>query len=116
MKQQITVEQLKELSEEKQKELRYWLIPRHCQPTSVDQEGCLFPPLHDVHYLPTIGLMIEFLDEHESFKTQSLRDAIITNKPHDDGWIELLHVEEWCDALWEACKDKIKNWSLTSSQ
>lgn len=109
MKNQITVKQFKELTDDLQDKLRYWLIEHHCPPSFVEQEGCLQPAPLNTYYLPNIGLMIEFLGENSNGIEMRMDDSSLV-------W----YVEVWersfskdgdgtilCDNLWEAVKEKL---------
>lgn len=89
MKQNITISQLYELSEENIDRLKIW----------VDEKKYFYPSQDP---LLSIGQMIEFLDEHTFFN-----DRQITRS--DRGWsfdflpfkfFSMEPIKELCDALW----------------
>lgn len=119
MKQWITIEQLRELSEEEQKILRYWLIEHHASPFFVDAfESCLTPIPQNTEYLPNIGQMIEFLDEHEpslKIKGRRMTKSFLVDVPDNtmvwdiEGNQSTIDDEiNLCDALWEAVKEVLE--------
>lgn len=85
MRQNITREQWEELSEEKQKVLKNYLMEKEV--LAILKSG--YPYLN-------IGQMIEFLDQDE------LNECLFSI-----GGVQ--EKENFCDALWEAVKYKLKN-------
>jgi hypothetical protein len=109
MKQNITTEQLNELSQDAKEKLYIALFPDMIEDENRKIVG--FRQIIDINpeYLD-IGRLIEFLDEN----IVNSNIDICQHKPYDDGWfwsvttkIENKDTEspELCDALWEACKE-----------
>jgi hypothetical protein len=88
MKQHITSDQWKEISE-KQRDIMI-------------DEWIFNHPL-EVFSLPTIGQMIEFLDEHNEFF--ALEKLTVFSFVLNDGENGGIVNKEPCDALWEAVKE-----------
>ena len=129
MKQFITIDQLSELSDQAKQRLGEWI---HRNPSFVpldlplkDQSYQVIwtepkTPNNKTYWLPllSIGQMIEFLDNHNSYE--------VLGEPYDGGFIckgyrgehirwevtpsgkafpERYVAEELCDSLWEAVKE-----------
>lgn len=106
MKQQITVEQMMELSQSAKKKYRK-LFPAPSEITYADIHGCQtirrFRTKEHVA-LVSIGQMIEFLEEKSHF-------VIIGKKQDYDVYtfpMVVLKNKELCDALWEAVKEVLE--------
>lgn len=100
MKQRITIEQLKELPEEKLG--HYMAIIGY----KTNQVGVTFNDIEGME-LASIGQMIEFLDKH--IKDRSIHNFFYRT---DGGAWELSdrfknqkHYDDLCDLLWEAVKE-----------
>jgi len=88
MKQQITVEQLNECS--KPRKLATWMDKRH------------------YGLLPTIGQMIEFLDENTKHEFHIFRRLVDWKIIYEDLYYGKILGEELCDSLWKAVKEKLE--------
>lgn len=111
MKQHITIEQLNELSPKAKEKLRQWLgDPRKLatRENPNEEEKMILDNYLDLPLL-SIGLMIEFLDEHD----YNWHDDAFTDDGGvgDDNWEEFWvrrKDRELCDALFEAVKQVLE--------
>ena len=135
MKQHITTEQLNELSKKGKERLGKWWKPKwgdritSIEKISSEKEihslgfityynaaGFMVefkkPPFSaykdkaDLSPLLSIGQMIEFLDGKSIDKHYTALNIIIFEQ--GVGGTILLPTEQWCDALWEAVKEKLE--------
>lgn len=104
MKQKITKEQFEEISKKEQKTLMAWANEKQYyifgtgyrwNEATGKSDYVGLPP-----FLIDIGQMVEFLDEHNG----STWGALIYG--YDDFFKP---VDQWCDALWGAVKQILKN-------
>ena len=126
MKQNITPEQLNELSDKGKEKLRKWWIPRRGDivygnspveenrlislvAENVDEKGIsdnesyVWIPKEKGLPLLSIGQMIEFLDE-DADSLMNMGDHWIVYDRKNDSLFKV----ELADALWEACKEVLK--------
>ena len=117
MKQFITIDQLKELSDQAKQRLGEWI---HRNPSFVpldlplkDQSYQVIwtepkTPNNKTYWLPllSIGQMIEFLDEHNR-GYESMNIIPLINDIKKD-YIDVKPVDDWCDSLWEAVKEVLE--------
>lgn len=116
MKQNITSEQLNELSEKGKDRLSEWWtshyygkeLPENVECSAYDTEAYISSPLceYGVEPLLSIGQMIEFLSDHDrdwhyEIEQWGLNDVC-----------EMPDVEELCDSLWEAVKEVLEDGSV----
>ena len=100
MKQNITVEQLNELSAKGKEKLRKW-----CEEKDYgDYIRSNGPNTRELELpLLSIGQMIEFLDEHKrKLRVSAVFQSWELGKSGGGGDVNP------CDALWEACKETLK--------
>lgn len=90
MKQKIVTDQYAELNEKEMEILRNWCESRGYHPASV-----------------RIGEMIEFIGNGLEITVYNDGSAGVT--AIDPTWKSLSGESNLCDALWEACKEKLKN-------
>lgn len=132
MKQNITSEQLEELSPKAKEKLREWWKPQEhdlyfdgeINTWEQDMDGCIAfddvkkatalggdekPEWDKAYPLLSIGQMIEFLDEHKEIV--DIQPAIHFTQKQGDGDFRTIigkticwHNNELCDALWESVK------------
>jgi hypothetical protein len=103
MKQHITLDQLNELSEEEKKKLSDWNLN-----WNPDNEVMMtWVKCGDNLCLPllSIGQMIEFIGNRRVYPDLDslLGDYLVCNEDYEHH-----NVEEWCDILWEAVKELLK--------
>lgn len=108
MKQRITPEQLNELSEKGKRILREWEINRNYAPYHGPSISPSVPIEEKWYRLiqPTIGQMIEFLDERWQPDIVGYYNGAWKVIVGDN--IEVVG-EELCDALWKAVKDVLES-------
>jgi hypothetical protein len=94
MKQRITEEQFNELKEAQKEVWTEFCYSHHW--TIRERYGMVIPPVDPLLILgfPSIEEMMEFLLDHESFSWSDYE----TSDPFN-----------FCDSLWKAVKDKLKN-------
>lgn len=125
MKQHITSEQLNELSERGKERLRDWWIPQTGDTAMSEKTGNwnlvggyqLNKVTAKRHFYPllSIGQMIEFLLGHKDTRHKGdidLHEEMMLNCVGGNkadiflAWNDQYY-EEFCDALWEACKEEL---------
>lgn len=105
MKQHISKEQIKELSDKGKERLREWVIKSNL--SRDDSKFIYYKFSNDTYgYLPllSIGQMIEFLGEDIHFIRREE-----TGWRLDTKYCEYEDYEELCDALWEAVKQVLES-------
>lgn len=108
MKQNITIEQLEELSDKGKERLEVWIENK--LPPSIPGSASIGPlsSPHQTCYFMTIGQMIEFLDEHDHMIINIRRGWDAKHKKAIWVYKGNIRNAELCDALWEPVK-KILN-------
>lgn len=113
MKQQITTDQLLELSDNAKHKLNKWVTEKYYKPASEKARETGIPQFLDfsekMHL--SIGQMIEFLD---GYSFRSITKLTEEDNPACNGhWVVVSHFsgnhfDNLCDALWEACKEVLE--------
>lgn len=120
MKQRVTIEQLKGLSDRARLRLQKWYYDQRNEGDLVTyaypafDQSCKWKPVvfgpgamqGDPLPLPSIGQMIEFLDEHNR-GYESMNIIPLINDIKKD-YIDVKPVDDWCDSLWEAVKEVLE--------
>lgn len=115
MKQNITIDQLDELSLTEKEKLDSWSVARGYTTILTTTEGTNITLQYD-SYL-SIGQMIEFLEDRAEInevyyhRTSPYWIIALTNRSirkGKNGHWTTKHHHEFCDALWEAVKEVLK--------
>jgi len=97
MKQRITATDFQQLSQKGRDKLFEWMSDKGYWHNSLDR----------MEYLPNLGQMVEFLDEHETMTLQKRRKRWWVHRYYSyRGKLKrMLRKTELADSLWEAVKE-----------